>query len=49
MAREVLVDSSGLYTLADRRDPSRPKAERCVAGLLKSGVGLVLTDYIIDE
>jgi len=49
MAREVLVDSSGLYTLADRRDPLRAAAERCVAGLLKSHVGLVLTDYIIDE
>lgn len=49
MAREVLVDSSGLYALADHRDPSRAAAERCVAGLLKSGIGLVLTDYVIDE
>src|SRR5260370_11022014 len=49
MAREVLVDSSGLYTLADHRDPCRAEAERCVAGLVKSGVGLVLTDYIIEE
>ena len=49
MAREVLVYSSGLYTLADHCDPCHAAAERCVAGLLKSGVGLVLTDYIIDE
>ena len=49
MAREVFVDSSGLYALADHRDPSHPSAQRCVARLLKSGVGLVLTDYIIDE
>jgi predicted nucleic acid-binding protein len=49
MAREVFVDSSGLYALADHRDPFRPAAERCVSGLLKSGVTLILTDYIIDE
>ena len=49
MAAEVFVDTSGLYALADRRDPSHSSAERCVARLLKSDVGLVLTDYIIDE
>lgn len=49
MAREAFVDSSGLYALADRRDPSHTPAARCIAQLLKSGVGLVLTDYIIDE
>ncbi len=49
MAREAFVDSSGLYTLADRRDPSRAEAEQCVTALVKSGIGLVLTDYIIDE
>lgn len=49
MAREVFIDSSGLYALADHRDPSHAPAERYVARLLKSGVGLVLTDYIIDE
>ena len=49
MAREVFVDSSGLYAMADHRDPSRAAVERCVAGLVKSGAGLVLTDYIIDE
>lgn len=49
MAREVLVDSSGLYALADHRDPSRGTVERCVGALVKSGVNLVLTDYIIDE
>jgi len=49
MAREVLVDSSGLYALADHRDPSRAAAERCIDALMRSGNGLVLTDYIIDE
>ncbi len=49
MAREVFVDSSGLYALADHRDPAWSAAERCVSRLLKSGVVLVLTDYIIDE
>ena len=43
------MDTSGLYALADHRAPSRAAAERTVARLLKSGVGFVLTDYIIDE
>jgi predicted nucleic acid-binding protein len=49
MAREVFVDSSGLYALADHRDPARKGAERCVAELVNTGGSLVLTDYIIDE
>lgn len=49
MGREVFIDSSGLYALADRRDPFHAPAERYVGRFLKSGVGLVLTDYIIDE
>jgi predicted nucleic acid-binding protein len=49
MAREVFVDSSGLYALADRRDPARAAAQKCVASLARAGTGLVLTDYIIDE
>lgn len=49
MARDVFVESSGLYALADHRDPARRKAERCVSALLKAGAGLILTDYVIDE
>ena len=49
MAREVLIDTSGLYALADRRDPSHVSAARWVARLLKTSIVLVLTDYIIDE
>jgi predicted nucleic acid-binding protein len=49
MGREVFADSSGLYALADLRDPCHATAERCVAGLVKSRARLVLTDYIIDE
>ena len=49
MAREVFVDSSGLYALADRRDPVRASAEQMTARLVKSGAGLILTNYIIDE
>jgi predicted nucleic acid-binding protein len=49
MAREVFVDSSGLYALADHRDPARAAVERCVASLTKSGKELILTDYIVDE
>lgn len=49
MAREVLVDSSGLYALSDHRDAVRVHAERRVRELVRDGVGLILTDYIIDE
>ena len=49
MAREVFVDTSGLYALADHRDPARSEIRKCVARLINSGVKLVLTDYIVDE
>jgi predicted nucleic acid-binding protein len=49
MAREVFVDTSGLYALADRRDPFHASAKKCATALVKSGTALVLTDYIIDE
>src|SRR4051794_12395600 len=49
MASDVFVDSSGLYALADHRDPSRRDVERMVSRFVKSGVSFVLTDYIIDE
>lgn len=49
MANEVFVDSSGLYALADRRDSFHARANKCVHRLLRSGVRLVLTDYVIDE
>lgn len=49
MAREVFVDSSGLYALADRRDSYHAQAEERVRKLIESGARLVLTDYIVDE
>lgn len=49
MGREVFVDSSGLYGLTDHRDPARLAIKQCVARLMKSGIGLILTDYIVDE
>jgi uncharacterized protein len=49
MAHEVFVDTSGLYALADRRDPFHTRAQKCVVALVKSGTDLVLTDYILDE
>ena len=49
MAREVFVDTAGLYALADHADFSHRKAERYVTGLVKSGGALVLTDYVVDE
>ena len=49
MARDVFVDSSGLYALSDHRDPFQPTARKCVVELVSAGTGLVLTDYIVDE
>ncbi|MEA3211735.1 MAG: uncharacterized protein QOE70_4792 [Chthoniobacter sp.] len=49
MAREVFVDSSGLYALSDHRDPARVHVERRTRELTRDGVPLVLTDYIVDE
>ena len=49
MAREVFVDASGLYALSDHRDAAHSHADRRVRELARDGMGLVLTDYIIDE
>ncbi len=49
MAREVFVDSSGLYALSDHRDPFQRVARRCVVELVSGGAVLILTDYIVDE
>jgi uncharacterized protein len=49
MAREVFVDSSGIYALADRRDSSHSRAKEHVAKLLQSGTTFVISDYILDE
>ena len=49
MAREVFVDSSGLYALADHSDSYHAQAEERVRKLIESGARLVLTDYIVDE
>lgn len=49
MAREVFLDSSGLYALADHSDSYHAQAEERVRKLIESGARLVLTDYIVDE
>ena len=49
MAREVFLDSSGLYALADRQDPAHAAAQQRVHRLASGGSRLILTDYILDE
>ena len=49
MAREVFIDSSGLYALADRRDSYHAQAKARVGRLIASGNALVLSDYVVDE
>lgn len=49
MAREVFVDTSGIYALADRRDPAHRSARKCLEQFRKEKFVLLLTDYIVDE
>lgn len=49
MARSVFVDTSGWYALIDRRDASHGATRDAVERLIREGVRLVSTDYVIDE
>jgi predicted nucleic acid-binding protein len=49
MAADLFVDTSGLYALADHRDPVRAKARKVAEARAASGSRLVLTDYVLDE
>ncbi|HNQ88760.1 MAG TPA: PIN domain-containing protein [Verrucomicrobiota bacterium] len=49
MARDLFTDTSGLYALADRRDPLQARAQQWVLSRVSAGGRLVLTDYILDE
>lgn len=49
MARDVLVDTSGLYALADRQDAEHQRAAECARSLATSGARLLVTDYILEE
>ena len=49
MALDLLLDTSGLYALADRKDPLGPKVRELVAARVTRGTRLVLTDYLLDE
>ena len=49
MAGDLFVDTSGLYALADRRDPLRSRAQGHVSACVSSGLRLVITDYVLDE
>ena len=49
MAAHLFVDTSGLYALADHRDPVRAKARKVAEARAASGSRLVLTDYVLDE
>ena len=49
MARSVFVDSGAWYALVDRRDAAHARMAVAVQGLIREGVRLVTTDYVIDE
>jgi predicted nucleic acid-binding protein len=49
MAADLFVDTSGLYALADRRDPLRARAQAQVVARVSAASRLVLTDYVLDE
>ncbi len=47
--REVLVDTSGLYALVDKKDASHVAARDVAAHLARQGRKLVVTDHIVSE
>lgn len=49
MARSVFVDTSGWYSLIDRRDGGHSETAALVQRLIKGGTRLVSTDYVLDE
>lgn len=49
VARDVFVDTSGLYALIDRRDAHHASAREVVARVVQVGRKLVVTDYIVSE
>jgi len=49
MPKYAFVDTSGLYSLLDRRDSHHAAAAALVAELVIAGTRLVTTDYVIDE
>lgn len=49
MARSVFVDTSGWYALIDRRDASHGATRDAAERLIREGVRLISTDYVIDE
>lgn len=50
MARsDVFVDTSGLYALVDKKDANYATAKDEVGRIARSGLKLVVTDYVIDE
>jgi uncharacterized protein len=49
MARSVFVDSWGWYSLINRRDVHHGAIRALVQGLIRDGVRLVSTDYVLDE
>jgi predicted nucleic acid-binding protein len=49
MGDAAFVDSSGWYALIDRRDDVHSLAASTVARLIRDGVRLTTTDYVIDE
>jgi predicted nucleic acid-binding protein len=48
-SRDVLVDTSGLYALIDRKDAHHGAARRKVEMLVRAGRALVVTDYIVSD
>ena len=48
-SRDVLLDTSGLYALIDRKDAHHATARRKTEVLVRSGRTFIVTDFIVSE
>jgi uncharacterized protein len=48
-AREIFVDTSGLYALIDRRDGHHPRASALAVEFVNAGRRLLVSDYVVCE
>lgn len=49
MSREIFLDTSAVYALADRADGNHERAKEILAGIVARGDSVVTHDYVLVE